>query len=142
MNQITLCGNLGKDFEVSKSKNGNSIAKGSLAITEKRKVGNDTYEHTNWFPIIIFGKKADVAAHYFKKGDKFLAAGKIYTYEYEDAQKVKKYGWQVIVRDFVFVNYKSKDKTIQITYAPELTDKNLEEAENSAESEAEAPIPF
>ncbi|TLD85185.1 single-stranded DNA-binding protein [Helicobacter sp. MIT 11-5569] len=145
MNQMTMCGNLGRDFEVLQSKNGSVIAKNSLAITEKRKVGNDTIEHTDWIPIVIFGKRAEVASQYFKKGDKFLATGKIYTYEYDDENGNRKYGWQMIVRDFTFVGQK-REAQANIPTPPQViyesAPKNLEEAEVINSTEAEQEIPF
>ncbi|MDA3967379.1 single-stranded DNA-binding protein, partial [Helicobacter sp. WB40] len=77
MNKIILCGYLGKDFELVIGKN--TYAKTSIAISESREKEGEIVEHTNWIPIIIFGKRAEVAHKYFKKGDKFLGSGKIHT---------------------------------------------------------------
>ncbi|MDA3968048.1 single-stranded DNA-binding protein, partial [Helicobacter sp. WB40] len=77
MNKIILCGYLGKDFELVIGKN--TYAKTSIAISESREKDGQNEVHTNWFPIIIFGRRAEVAHKYFKKGDKFLGSGKIHT---------------------------------------------------------------
>lgn len=81
MNQVTLCGNLGRDFDLSYTQNGLPYAKNSLAISKRttKKEGNETItkDRTDWIPLTIFGRRAEIAYQYFKKGDKFLCNGKI-----------------------------------------------------------------
>ncbi len=81
MNQVTLCGNLGRDFDLSYTQNGLPYAKNSLAISKRttKKEGNETItkDRTDWIPLTIFGRRAEIAHQYFKKGDKFLCNGKI-----------------------------------------------------------------
>lgn len=146
MNIVTICGNLGADFEVKDTKSGGKVARNSVAITEKRKADNgDTIEHTDWIPIVIFGKKAETASTYLRKGDKFLGNGKIYTYTYDDENGNKKYSWQIIVKDFTFVNQKREipnppQVVAEVVY--ENVPQATEEALNLTNSEAEQEIPF
>lgn len=147
MNIVTICGNLGADFEVKDTKSGGKVARNSVAITEKHKAENgDTIEHTDWIPIVIFGKRAETASTYLKKGDKFLGNGKIYTYTYDDENGNKKYGWQIIVRNFTFVGQKKDSQPTSIPTPPQIIYENapqiLEEAEviNSTEAEQETPF--
>ncbi|MCI5633249.1 single-stranded DNA-binding protein [Helicobacter sp.] len=73
MNQVTLCGNLSRDFQLSYAQNGVAYTKNSLAISKRTtsKEGNQTTtkDRTDWIPLTIFGKRAAIAHQYFKKGD-------------------------------------------------------------------------
>ncbi|TLD85553.1 single-stranded DNA-binding protein [Helicobacter sp. MIT 05-5294] len=146
MNIVTICGNLGADFEVKDTKSGGKVARNSVAITEKHKADNgDTIEHTDWIPIVIFGKKAETASTYLRKGDKFLGNGKIYTYTYDDENGNKKYGWQVIIQNFTFVNQKREipnppQVVAEVVY--ENVPQATEEAQTLVNSEAEQETPF
>lgn len=120
MNVVSLFGNLGRDFEVasyeSPKNNGEKffVAKNSLAITKKDTRRNEkgekvTIEHTDWIPITLFGKNAENAAKFFKKGSKFLCEGKITTSSYIDEKGQTKYGWGVDVKKFHFTQAKAAE---------------------------------
>lgn len=114
MNQVNICGYLGRDFDLN-YKNNIAYAKTSVAVTKVIKRENEEVIRTNWIPIILFGKKAEVIVKYLKKGDRFLGTGEIDTSSYVDENGVKKYSWQVIINSFQFVNDKKaivEDKDI------------------------------
>ena len=164
MNIVALSGKLGKDFELAKYQKGNKeffVAKNSLAITKKWLNENgDRIEHTYWIPITIFGKKAENAEKFFKKGSHFLCEGKITTSSYVDeTTKQTKYGWGVEVHKFHFTQAQAKDNTSTNTQSananlPEppqelessnvVTDKNIQNApETSVEFDIDnAELPF
>lgn len=164
MNIVALSGKLGKDFELAKYQKGNKeffVAKNSLAITKKWLNENgDRIEHTDWIPITLFGKNAENAEKFFKKGSHFLCEGKITTSSYVDeTTKQTKYGWGVEVSKFHFTKAQEKDNTstnTQSAYAnlPEppqelessnvVTDKNIQNApETSVEFDIDnAELPF
>lgn len=131
MNQVNLCGYLGKDFELRYTPNGIIFVRSSLAISENYKNQNGESEsQTNWIPIVIFGKRAEVANQYLKKGDKFLGTGKIVTSSYTDQNGTTRYGWQVVIKSFEFVNLKNDSKE----QAPKLPEPNLDTPSNEAMS--------
>lgn len=124
MNQVNLCGYLGKDFELKYTPNGSAFAKTTLAVSENRRNANGEYEtQTNWIPIVMFGRKAEVVNQYIKKGDRFLGTGKIVTSSYTDQYGNIRYGWQVAIYSFEFIekkaeqnqDYKGEPKPSQIT---------------------------
>lgn len=148
MNQVTICGYLGKDFQLSivgKDKEGNDrfCAKNSLAISETKKIkkGNDLSQttHTDWIPITIFGKKAEIANTYLKKGDKFLGTGKIFTNTYQDKEGQMRYGWQVIINHFEFVHKEHKELKDE---PPKNETKLNEEDIQIIETEENLELPF
>ena len=116
MNQVNLCGYLGKDFEMKITSSGSAFSKTTLAVSENRKNEKGEYEiYTSWIPIVLFGCKAEVANQYMKKGDHFLGTGKIVTSSYTDQYGNTRYGWQVVVSFFKFIEKKqNKIKIIKL----------------------------
>ena len=95
VNRQILIGNLGKDPEVRSSQSGVRVCRFTVAVTDKAYTasnGTQVPEHTEWFNIICFDKKADVAGQYLHKGDKVYIEGKTFTGEYQDQQgQTKRY---------------------------------------------------
>lgn len=112
MNSVKLFGRLTKDFEISEhNKNGEifCVAKNFVAVGRKwiNKSGNKE-EHTDFIPITLFGKSAQNAGQFFKKGSKFLCEGRINTESWQDDTGETKYSWGVIVSRFYFVDSKAE----------------------------------
>ncbi|EAI5630828.1 single-stranded DNA-binding protein [Campylobacter lari] len=127
MNEVVLCGFLGKDWEVSQGKK-ELLAKNSLAITTITKKANEEIKHTDWIPLVVFGtNRVNALANYLKKGDKFLCKGRIFTSVYEDENQNKRTGFQVIVDNFEFVHQKEKQNI----------DHQVTKEDNSAENFAQ-----
>lgn len=84
INKFIGIGNLGRDPEFRATAEGKSVANISIAITEKYKdkQGNQK-ESTEWVNIVFFGKLADIAAQYLKKGSQVYIEGKLKTEKYE-----------------------------------------------------------
>ena len=142
MNKVTLFGRLGKDFELQRFDNDVIVAKNSLAITKKfiNKDG-DKVEHTDWLPITLFGKGAENANKYLKKGDKFLCEGEVNTNKYKDKDGKEGYYWQVIVKKFHFVDSK-KDSEEKNTIPPAPQDQDQNQNIPIKEIEYEDTSPF
>lgn len=88
-NQATIVGNLGGDVDVKYTQGGTSVAKFSVATTDKRKDASGTVqEKTTWHRVVAFGRLADVCGEYLSKGSQVLIVGKIENSSYEkDGQK-------------------------------------------------------
>ncbi|AQW80372.1 single-stranded DNA-binding protein [Campylobacter pinnipediorum subsp. pinnipediorum] len=113
MNKVDLCGYLGRDFELRYSNAGNVIASNSLAITKKWTDSNgNRVEHTDWIPIKLFGKTAEVVNQYFKQGSQFLCSGELATDEYIDNNGNTRYIWEVRVKEFYWLNQKGNKKDV------------------------------
>jgi len=72
-----LIGNLGHDPEVKYLPSGMAVCEVSLAVNEKRKVGNDWKTITIWVPIVMWDRTAEVAAEYLKKGSQIHIEGRL-----------------------------------------------------------------
>ncbi len=103
-NSVQLIGNLGMDPEVKEVSNGNKMARFSLATSEtyNNKKGEKVTD-TQWHNLIIWGKLADIAEKYLKKGKQIAVEGKLETNSYDDKEGNRKFYTQVKVNDFVML---------------------------------------
>ena len=69
-------------------------------------------ERTEWIPIKLFGRTAEVANQYFKKGSQFLCSGELYTDDYVDNNGVTRYTWGVNVKEFYWLNNKREKEEV------------------------------
>ena len=103
-NSVNLIGNLGKDPEVKEVSNGNKVAKFSLATSDNYKNKNgEKVTDTQWHNLVIWGKLADVAEKYLKKGNQIAVEGKINNREYDDKDGIHRYFTEIVVNDMVML---------------------------------------
>jgi single-strand DNA-binding protein len=102
INKIILVGSLGKDPEVKYLPNGNAVANISLATSESWKDRNtgQKQEKTEWHRIVVFGKLAEIAGEYLKKGSKVYLEGSLQTRKWQNAQGQDQYTTEVVVQGF------------------------------------------
>ena len=114
MNKVQLCGYLGRDFELRySSTTGNAVGINSLAISKRFKDNSgQEKERTEWIPIKLFGRTAEVANQYFKKGSQFLCSGELYIDDYVDNNGVTRYTWGVNVKEFYWLNNKREKEEV------------------------------
>jgi single-strand DNA-binding protein len=105
VNKVILLGNLGKDPEVKYTQSGMAIARFSLATTERAKDKDGNWQDkTEWHNLVAFGRTAEVAGEYLKKGRTVYIEGALRTSSWDDKESgQKKYKTEVIVNDLVMV---------------------------------------
>ena len=105
VNKVILVGNLGKDPEVKYTPQGTAIAKFSLATTEKRKdKAGEWQDATEWHNIVAWGRTAEVAGEYLKKGRPVYIEGRIHNNSWDDKETgQKKYRTEIIVNELVLL---------------------------------------
>lgn len=86
VNKVILVGNLGKDPEVRYAANGGAITKISIATSESWKDKNtgQMQEKTEWHNVTFFGKLAEIAGEYLRKGSQVYVEGKLKTDKFQD----------------------------------------------------------
>lgn len=84
VNQVTLLGHLGGDPEFKTLRSGIPVANFSLATSERFKRGEDWQERTEWHRITLYGKLAEIARDYVKKGDRLYVQGRLQTDSWDD----------------------------------------------------------
>ena len=97
INKVILVGNLGGDPETRYTPSGTAITSIRIATTEswKDKTTGEQQERTEWHRIDFFGRLAEIAGEYLKKGRQVYVEGKLRTDEYEK-DGVKRYSTKVI----------------------------------------------
>ncbi|WP_447868015.1 single-stranded DNA-binding protein [Rahnella bonaserana] len=99
VNRVILIGNLGQDPEVRYLPNGGAVANLSLGVSEqwKDKTTGEKKQKTEWCRVVLFGKLAEVAGEYLKKGSQVYIEGKLNTRKWTDQAGVEKYTTEVHV---------------------------------------------
>ncbi|WP_343552155.1 single-stranded DNA-binding protein [Pantoea sp.] len=99
VNKVILVGNLGQDPEIRYMPNGGAVANITLATSEswRDKTTGEQKEITEWHRVILFGKLAEVAGEYLKKGSQVYIEGKLRTRKWQDQSGQDKYTTEVIV---------------------------------------------
>ena len=106
INKVILIGNLGRDPETRYTTGGDAVTNLRIATTEtwKDKSG-EKQEKTEWHSVVLFGRQAEIAGEYLKKGGQVYIEGSLRTEKYTDKQGVERYSTDVIkleLRDSVF----------------------------------------
>lgn len=100
INKVILVGTLGKDPEVRYSQAGAALTSISVATNESWKDKNgEKQERTEWHRVKFFGKLAEIAGEYLKKGGQVYIEGSLRTEKYTDKQGVEKYSTDIIANE-------------------------------------------
>ena len=99
INKAIIIGNLGKDPEVRYTQNGDAIANLTIATSEswRDKQSGEKKEKTEWHRVVLFGKLAEVAGEYLRKGSQVYIEGKLTTRKWEDRAGVERYTTEIHV---------------------------------------------
>lgn len=99
VNKVILVGNLGQDPEVRYLPNGGAVANITLATSEswRDKQTGETKEKTEWHRVVLFGKLAEVAGEYLRKGSQIYIEGKLNTRKWTDQAGMEKYTTEIHV---------------------------------------------
>jgi len=106
-NNVQLIGRLGKDPEVRTFESGKKMASFSIATSDTYKnQKGEKVQDTQWHNLVIWGKLADVAGQYLKKGSEIAVSGKLIHRNYETSAGEKKYITEINVHDFLMLGSK------------------------------------
>lgn len=99
VNKVILVGNLGQDPDVRYMPNGGAVANITLATSEswRDKATGEMKEQTEWHRVVLFGKLAEVAGEYLRKGSQIYIEGQLRTRKWTDQAGVEKYTTEIVV---------------------------------------------
>ena len=88
VNKAIIVGNLGRDPEVRYSASGNPIANVSVATTDtwRDKQSGERQEKTEWHRVVFFGRLAEIAGEYLRKGSQVYIEGRLQTNKWQDKE--------------------------------------------------------
>ena len=98
VNKVILVGNLGRDPEVRYSPNGSAVANITLATSEswKDKTSGEKQEKTEWHRVVFFGRLAEIAGEYLKKGAQIYVEGRLQTRKWQDKEGHERYTTEIV----------------------------------------------
>ena len=100
MQKVMLIGRLGRDPELRYSQQGTAIAQFSVATTERwTDKDGELHEHTEWFAVKTFGRRAEIVGEHLHKGSSVYLEGRNRTESWDDKQTGAKH-----YRDLVYVD--------------------------------------
>ena len=108
LNKVMLIGRLGQDPEIRYTQSGSAVANVTIATNDywSDKQG-EKQERTEWHSLVLWGKLADLAQSYLKKGSQVFVEGRLQTRDWEDQQGQKHYKTEVVVTTMQFLDSKN-----------------------------------
>ena len=104
LNKVMLIGNLGRDPELKMTPSGQALARFSVATTETWKnPQGEKQSKTEWHNVVVWGKQAEIAEKFLRKGKQVLIEGRIQYREYTDQAGVKKTACDIRCDNFVML---------------------------------------
>ncbi|AIV06817.1 single-stranded DNA-binding protein [Vibrio harveyi] len=102
INKVILVGNLGNDPEIRYMPNGGAVANITIATSEswRDKATGEQREKTEWHRVVLFGKLAEVAGEYLRKGSQVYVEGQLQTRKWQDQSGQDRYSTEVVVQGF------------------------------------------
>ncbi|CAB3784644.1 single-stranded DNA-binding protein [Pararobbsia alpina] len=115
VNKVILVGNLGADPETRYLPSGDAVTNIRLATTDrfKDKASGDMKESTEWHRVAFFGRLAEVAGEYLKKGSSVYVEGRIRTRKWTDQAGVEKYSTEIVGEQMQMLGGKQGDGSKQ-----------------------------
>ena len=98
INKVIVVGNLGADPDTRAMPSGNQVTNISVATSESwnDKVTGDKQERTEWHRVVFYGRLAEIAGDYLKKGSQVYVEGKLQTRKWEDKEGKDRWTTEII----------------------------------------------
>ena len=102
--RVVIVGNLGRDPELRYTASGSPVVNFPVAVN-RRWTDNEggTQEETTWFRVTCWGRQAETCNQYLEKGRLVLCDGEIRTDQYDDAQGITRYTWELRAQSVKFL---------------------------------------
>ena len=116
VNKAIIVGNLGKDPEVRYTASGEAICNITVATSDtwKDKATGEKKEATEWHRISFFGKLAEIAGQYLKKGSQVYVEGSIRTRKWTDKEGQDRYTTEIVVNEMTMLGGKSTGGSFEV----------------------------
>ena len=101
VNKVILIGHLGADPETRAMPSGSSVANLRIATTEswRDKQSGEQQERTEWHRVAMFGRLAEIASEYLRKGSQVYIEGSLRTRKWQDKQGNERYSTEIVAND-------------------------------------------
>ncbi len=114
VNKVILVGRLGKDPDVKKMTNGESVTNVTLATSENWKdKSGQKQEKTEWHNLVFYRRLAEIAGQYLQKGSQVYVEGKLQTRKWQTKEGQDRYTTEIIVSEMQMLSGKSGVQPLQ-----------------------------
>ena len=104
LNKVILIGNLGQDPEARFTPQGTAVTNLSVATNESWKdQSGETQDRTEWHKVVMYGRMAETASEYMKKGQMVYVEGRLHTREWEDKNQIKRRTTEISCDNFTML---------------------------------------
>ena len=108
LNKVILIGNLGQDPEARFTPQGTAVTNLSVATNESWKdQSGEMQDRTEWHRIVMYGRMAETASEYMKKGQMVYVEGRLHTREWEDQNQIKRKTTEIRCDNFTMLGRRS-----------------------------------
>jgi len=109
VNKVILVGNLGADPETRYLPSGSAVTNIRIATSEswKDKTSGEQQERTEWHNIVFFGRLAEIAAEYLRKGSQVYVEGSLRTRKWEGKDGVERYTTETVASEMQMLGGRS-----------------------------------
>jgi single-strand DNA-binding protein len=114
LNKVILIGNLGQDPEARFTPQGTAVTNLSIATNESWKdQSGEMQDRTEWHRVVMYGRMAETATEYMKKGQMVYVEGRLHTREWEDQNQIKRKTTEIRCDNFTMLGRRSDAPTDQ-----------------------------
>ena len=146
INKVILIGNLGADPETRYMPSGGAVTNLRLATSENWKDKNtgDMQERTEWHRVALFGRLAEVAAEYLRKGSKVYIEGSLRTRKWQDKEGKDRYTTEIVAAEMQMLDSRGAGGGGSAPQASESSSGSWQKQETVTENagEFDDDIPF
>lgn len=144
VNKVILVGNLGQDPETRYMPSGGAVTNISIATSEtwKDKQTGQNQERTEWHRVAFFGRLAEIAGEYLRKGSKVYVEGSLRTRKWQDPQGQDRYSTEIIANEMQMLDARGgSDAPNYGSYENQPPSQPQSQAPRQAPSPQQAPPP-
>ena len=125
VNKAIIVGTLGQDPDVKYTATGSPVVNISVATNEswKDKQTGEQVEKTEWHRIVMFGKLAEIAAQYLKKGSQAYFEGKIQTRKWQDKEGHDRYSTEIVANEMQMLGGRASSGSVPFEPPSQQTSK-------------------
>jgi single-strand DNA-binding protein len=143
VNKVILVGRLGRDPEMRYTSGGQPVANFSIATDETYKDRNGTRQkRTEWHKIVVWGKQAEIAQKYLKKGSLIYLEGRIQTRQWDDKEGQKRTSFEIVANNFRMLGGRGEGAAGVAPGEPESQAVATDDFSQAAPEVSDEDIPF
>jgi len=122
VNKVILVGRLGQEPEIRSTTSGQQVCTLSIATSETWTKDGNKEERTEWHRVVLWGRQAEIAHKYLKKGRLVYIEGKLQTRSWQDQQGQKRYTTEIVANNMQFLE--SMNSSRDTNDIPPINDTN------------------